>query len=297
MKNLLAGLVIVLFVSGCNSTPAEMTRPSEKPRTLDVTTIAEKPIVDQEEEINGVTANSLEDKSYRVFLGAAYVGLRDQLKDGEMLTLKDVELVNAGYGRSYFKSHFLDSKGSQLFTEYYSLKDVGLLDSRFMEIDVSISKNKVTQNRGEVLHGKVSSKVNEITSLYVSVSNGDTARAYPVNIFKSKGQAKPSDYGMSFSCSGGQVFGVLSLSEPFIALNEGSDVKFSFPDLAMTTVRGKAIDYKSVLFPISGQLELYLIHKQAGELWVYPDANSPVRFGWLNNGMSEAYSRVKYHCH
>ncbi|WP_429108588.1 hypothetical protein [Aeromonas media] len=250
-----------------------------------------------QDDINGVTAKSLEGKEYQVFLGAAYLGVRDQLKDGEVLTLKDVKLVPSSYDHGYFQAHFLDASGAQLFTDYYSLSDVGLLDSRLMAIETSVSEGKVNQGRGEMLHGKTPEQAGkDSTYLYMSTSNGEKVRAYPVSLIKGDSKPKPLSYGLSFSCSKGQMYGVASFSEPFIALNEGAKLKFSFPGQVNITVRGEAIDSESVFFSIPQKLEKKLINAEAGELWVHPDANGPERFPWRNNGMAEAYTRVKRHC-
>lgn len=248
-------------------------------------------------DINGITAQSLEGKKYQVFLGAAYIGVREQLKDGETLILKDVVLEPTSSGHGYFKAHFLDSKGSQLFSDYYALSDVGLLDSRLMTIETSVSNKNMNQGRGEMLHGKTPERTGELmTSLYVSTSNGDTVRAYPVSLYQGDSKPKSLSYGLSFSCHKGKMYSVASFSEPFIAMNEGAELKFSFPRRLKMSVRGEAIDSASVFFSIPQNLEKALVSSEAGELWVHPDANGPSRLSWRNNGLSEAYMRVKHHC-
>lgn len=247
--------------------------------------------------INGVTAESLEGKKYQVFIGSAFLGIRDQLKDGEMLTLKDVVYEPTIDGHGYFKAHYLDSKGSQIFPDYYSFSDVGLLDNRLRTIQTSISEEKVNQNRGVLLHGKTPKLAGEpSTYLYSSTSNGDKARAYPVSLSEGDESPKRLYSGLSFSCSKGKMSGVITFSEPFIALTEGATLEFSFPNRVKISVRGEAIDSESVFFSIPNKLEAKLISEDAGEVWVHPDVNSPARFPWLNNGMSEAYARVKKIC-
>ena len=287
----------LMAMYGCVSTPSPNTK-TQNPVTNGVLTqeATEAPVIVQDN-INGVTAKSLEGKKYQVFLGAAYLGVRDQLKDGEMLTLKDVELKPSPYDRGYFRAHFLDTSGAQLFTEYYALADVGLLDSRLMEIDTSVTEEKVNQGRGEVLHGKTPEQAGvDSTYLYMSTSNGDKVRAFAVSLNKGTSKDNQLSSGLSFSCSKGKMYGVASISEPFIALNEGANLKFSFPGKVNITVRGEAIDSESVFFSIPQKLENQLVKAEAGELWVHPDANGPARFPWRNNGMAEAYTRVKRHC-
>ncbi len=247
--------------------------------------------------INGVTAKSLEGKKYQVFIGAAFLGIRDQLKDGEILTLKDVVYEPASDGHGYFKAHFLDSRGSQVFSDYYSFSDVGLLDNRIRTIQTSISEEKVNQNRGMLLHGKTPKQAGErSTYLYSSTANGDKARAYPVSLSENDESPKQLYRGLSFSCNKGKMSGVITFSEPFIALTEGATLEFSFPNRVKISVRGEAIDSESVFFSIPNKLETKLINEEAGEVWVNPDVNNPARFPWLNNGMSEAYVRVKRNC-
>lgn len=248
--------------------------------------------------INGVTAESLEGKKYKIFLGSAYLGVRNQLKDGEILTLNSVDFVPSLNGRGYFKAHFLDSKGVRIFPKKYSLSDVGVLDSRIMSIDTSVSMEKVNQGRGELIHGKTPAQLGESYAyLYASTSNGDSVRAHPVSL-NDYGDKNPKNLqiGLSFSCSKGKLYGVADFQETFIATNEGANLKFSFPNLVNVTLRGVAIDYNSVFFEVTSNLESSLINSEAGELVAYPDANGVSRISWRNNGLSEAYTRVKRNC-
>lgn len=288
----------VVAIHGCALPPESIVTTTGKAQGEGVVVVQEKKVAPiSRSDINGVTAQSLEGKKYKVFLGAAYVGVRDQLADGEILTLKDVVLEPTSSGRGYFKAHFLDSKGTQIFSDYYALSDVGLLDSRLMTIDTSISKENLNQGRGEILHGKTSEQAGEVmTSLYVSKSNGDTVNASPVSQYQVNSKPKPLNYGLSFSCYKGKMYSVASFSRPFIAMNEGAELKFSFPGPVKISVRGRAIDSEAVSFSIPQRLEKALVSSEAGELWVHPDANGPSRLSWLNNGLSEAYMRVKHHC-
>ena len=296
MKRIFLGLC-VMTIYGCASPAIPNTNSQNKVAQNVVTPMEIKPQTAVQTGLNGITAKSLEGRKYQVFLGAAYAGIRDQLKDGEVLTLKDVVFEQAAYGQGYYKAHYLDSRGSQIFADYYALSDVGLLDSRMMAIDTTVSDEKVNQGRGEVLHGKTPDQTGEyMTYLYLSTSNGDSARAYPVSLQKGQSKAKSLGHGLSFSCRKGQVFGVATFTEPFIAINEGAELKFSFPNRVKMSVRGEAIDSESVFFAIPRKLEKMLTSSEAGELWVHPDANGPERSSWRNNGLSEAYMRVKRHC-
>jgi len=245
--------------------------------------------------INGVTAKDLEGKKYPIFIGKSYVGIREQLKDNEIVTLKDVILERFKYGGGYFKAHYIDSSGNQIFSDYYGLSDVGILDSRIMNIDTSISTSKINPARGVILHGKKNSAARtDITYMYQSISNGDEVKAYPVQF--AFDEVKPLSHGISFSCKNGTMYGVATYLESFIALNESAKVDFSFPGNRKESVGATSISYDSVLFKVSKPLEKFLLNSEAGEVWITPEANGPVRLSWLVNGMNEAYLRVKKGC-
>lgn len=269
-------LILVLAMSGC----ASVTVPNNHVET---------------DSINGVTAKDLEGKKYRIFIGKAYVGIRDQLKDNEVVTLKDVALQRFPSGDGYFKAHYVDSNGDQIFSDYYGLNDVGILDSRVMSIDTSISNSKISAARGAILHGKKFGEAkSDITYMYESVSNGSEVVAYPVRFAFNK--IEPLNHGLSFSCKNGSMYGVMTYLESFIALNENAKVEFSFPENRKENVGAISVSYDSVLFKVSEPLEKYLLNSEAGEAWIVPEANSPVRLSWLVNGMNEAYLRVKNGC-
>lgn len=172
MKRILGGLCL-MAIYGCSSelpTTPDSSKDDQVTKSVASDVVTSTPI-DVPADINGVTAKSLEGKKYQVFLGSAYLGVRDQLKDGEVLTLKDVVFEPSSYDQGYFKAHYLDSKGAPIFADYYSLSDVGLLDSRMMAIDTTVSDEKVNQGRGEVLHGKTPDQTGEyMTYMYLSTS-------------------------------------------------------------------------------------------------------------------------------
>ncbi|MCX2796067.1 hypothetical protein OQJ62_14160 [Microbulbifer thermotolerans] len=259
--------------------------------------------------INGVLAKELEGKKYRVFKHMAALETMEKLNDGQEVTLSEVE---AHPEFDIFRFYILDDGGNRVFNKKYTMRDLGLIDSRFDSISLTVNETAVHNDKDDILHGNLVPLEKRFDGTYEPVkvflstfnSRGKViAKQVATNFFiKDNYKHTNLDYGISFSCTAqNQIAMTIKWDYPWY-LPKTEDVHLYFPYNVEFKLDGNfhlTSDNKrfdAYGFTVTPEIERQLLQSKAGALRIPLHQWSTARYTWKSNGLAEAYSRVKYFC-
>lgn len=248
-------------------------------------------------------SSKLEGTHHKVWKEVSFKGIRQELKEGEIITVRDVE-ANELYDHSgyYYLGYIYSADGQKLFDKKYSLSDVGVIDFKGYKFDKKIDPAVVSASRGVRYHGNTEVQ-SDFSSTYWKSTGGNAAMATPVIDYKStltnKHEVAQTDRsGLYLSCISGNVY--LSFSNKdniYAADNEDVTVTVFYPYAKGKDYESKAIGFTGVSLKVDAYIERILLKEDAIKLEAYSHSNRDfIEVTAYNNGLAEAYSRVKNNC-
>jgi len=245
----------------------------------------------------------LEGTKHRVWKEAAYVGVRSELKEGEMIVFRDVVARPSYNSAEYFYlGHIYSTDGQLLFDKKYSLADVGVIDFKGYEITKGVDLEAVYSERGVRYHGNAILKGNFSTT-YWKTTGGDDPRATPVRDYQGsparpRKVAETQSSHLRLSCIGRDVYVGFSNDENiYAAINENITVTVLYPYSTGKIYLSKSDGHTGVSLQVDSYIERILLEESAIKLTAYSHSNRDfTRLTAYNNGLAEAYSRVRHNC-
>lgn len=249
-------------------------------------------------------SSKLEGAKFKVWKEASFKGIRDELKEGETITFKNVEAKelydHSGY---YYLGYIYSADGQKLFDEKYTLSDVGVIDFKEYKINKKIDSSVVSTSRGVRYHGNP--EVNDgFSSTYWKSTGGDNPMAIPVRDYKSTSSnkhdvAQTDSSGLYLSCISGSVY--LSFNDKdniYAADNEDITVTIYYPYSQGKSYESRANGFTGVSLKVDSYIDRILLNEDAIKLEAYSHSNRNLtEITVYNNGLAEAYSRIKNNCH
>ncbi|AUL97448.1 hypothetical protein [Vibrio vulnificus] len=281
--SLISSTTALILLTGCQSTSV--------PSSAQATT----PLIDLSKELEGT--------QHKIWKEASFKGIRSELKEGEIITFKDVE-AKPSYNNSeyYYIGYIYSDDGRLLFDQKYTLSDVGVIQFKGNKINKVVNPEVVNASRGIRYHGN--SEVNDgFSSTYWKSSGGDAPKAMPVRDYKSSitGSHKIAENhwtGLRLSCISNNVYASFNNEKNIYAAdNEDITVTVSFPYSEGKRYQSKSIGHTGVSLKVDPYIERILLKEDAIKLVAYSHANrSFTEVTAYNNGLAEAYARVKHNC-
>ena len=283
-----------LLLTGCQAVPTPTPTPTDmRPVNLISDKTHTNSVIKQ---INGITPTSLEGNKYNIFKYMTYLGIRSEFYDNELVTIKNVEIIDKHNSKPYFIFDVFDSKNNKILNEKYTFSDLGIIDNPFFVFDLKVDPSKIKKERGELKHGKINN--NEYSSTIFVSTGGAEPRADSMTYYTSSKKIKKNNYrSLSFSCYNKSVYMTAKQDDVFAANNEKLNIYLNFPNKVEIKTVGTTINYRNVFFKINKKVEKQLLSKKAFSIRAYPVANQSVFIqSWKSNGLAEAYSRVRFLC-
>lgn len=302
--------IFTLILSLCFLASCQSTRPInlEKDKTTDIDHKSERNKSSDSSsnpEVNKINdiSSKLEGAKFKVWKEASFKGIRNELKEGEIITFKKVEAKelydHSGY---YYLGYIYSADNKMLFDEKYSLSDVGVIDFSGYKIDKRIDSAIVHSLRGVRYHGNPEVQ-DGFSSTYWKSTGGDNPTAIPVQDYKSTltnkhDVAQIDSSGLYLSCISGNVY--LSFSNKdniYAADNEDITVTVFYPYSHGKKYASTAYGFTGVSLRVDSYIGRILLKEDAIKLEAYSHSNRNfTEITAYNNGLAEAYSRVKNNC-
>ncbi|WP_413692091.1 hypothetical protein [Psychromonas sp. KJ10-2] len=285
---LLTAFMTVSLLVGCQSTGIQTTEniPSKNipPKTPDLSL-------------------DLEGSKHRVWKEASFKGIRSELKEGEIIIFKDVEsralAGNSGY---YYLGHIYSTDGQLLFDKKHALSDVGVINFKNNKIRKDINPEVVDSDRGVRYHGDATVHYGFSTT-YWKTTGGGEPKAIPVRDYKSSSanihKVAENDWrSLRLNCIAGNIYvGFSNDKNIYAADNEDITVTVFHPYSKGKEYSSKASGHTGVFLKVDDYIERILLEESAIKLVAFSHSNRNfTELTAYNNGLAEAYSRVKNNC-
>lgn len=251
-------------------------------------------------------SHKLEGSQHKVWKEAAYLNLRNELKDGEIIIFKNVESRWASRLSDYqYFGDIYSLDGQKLFNQKYELYGVGVIAHKGHEIIKTISPDVINSTRGIQYHGNTFADKGR-TVYFWKTNGGDAPKALPMIksnlysdfLYQSDQDERLDTSGLFIGCSSGDVY--LSLNNPeniFAAVGESITITVYYPYNVGKKYTSKAISHTGFLLRVDDYLERILLEEDAIKLEAYSQSNKQFsQVTAYNNGLAEAYMRVKNNC-
>ena len=287
MKTLWMYVLVVIsaiLLAGCQSKPY-------KPKTVAQIKVPEN------------IAYKLEGKKYRVWKEAALLKIRNELLEGEYIVFKNVQAqYSSFYNRYLYLGDAYSLEGKKLFGQQYSLADLGVIKFK-ATIDKNVDDNVVTETRGIYQHGQISHKPEFTGRSYWKTNGGADPSAIPftqTNLkilpdLSHREQEDPS--GLRISCINQEMLLWFDSQQIYSAVDESVTVTVFAPYKEGRVYKSTSLGHKGVWLPVDSYMDDVLRNSEAIKLSAFSNANHRVvEITAFNNGLSEAYARVKNIC-
>ena len=244
--------------------------------------------------------NKFENTQHKVWKEVSYKGIKNNLKEGEVIIFKNVEIISRPNGSFYYLGDIYSIDNQKLFDEKYTLSDIGVINSK-RYIDKTVNSAAVMATRGIQYHG-ISISKNGFSDTYWKTMGGESPKAIPVRDFRSNSPGKNKvaetfNNGLYLHCVDGQVHMEFSSDDFFAAKGESTTVTVYYPYSKGKEYPTETLGYKSVWLTIDNYIERILIEEDAINLVAYSHDNHKfINNTSYNNGLSEAYTRIKRNC-
>jgi len=245
-------------------------------------------------------SSKLENTKHKVWKEASYKGIRSELKEGEIIIFKNVEAKKSSDGGYYYLGDIYSEDNQKLFDKKYGLSDVGVVKSKRQSIDKNINPDTINSTRGLKYHGVVTLN-NGFSETYWKSTAGGSPKSTPVRDYRNKYSdthkvAETVDNGLRLHCLNGSVHLAFS-GDIFAAQGETTTVSIYYPYSKGKDYSTKAVGHNSIWLTIDKYIERILIEEDAIKLVAYSNINGNfIENTSYNNGLAEAYSRVKSNC-
>lgn len=243
---------------------------------------------------------NLEGSKHKVWKAIAYVGVANELKDGEVILFKNVEAKRKHDGGFYYLGNVYSLDGQLLFEKKYSLSDVGVVEFNQDNIVKTVDNKVVNTTRGVVFHGNVDEKKG-FSETYWKSNGGDTPKAIPVRDYVGRTEKRVAERyfnGLQITCISGAVYIGFDNEENIYAANgESTVITVTYPYSSGKLYPSKSVGFTGVSLKVDPYIERILLEEDAIQLSAFSNFNK--KRTWLttyNNGLAEAYSRVKNLC-
>ncbi|MCY9855301.1 hypothetical protein [Vibrio mediterranei] len=243
----------------------------------------------------------LEGSTHKIWKEASTLSLRNELVEGETITFKDVEAKHYSTDTLYL-GHIYSSDGQMLFEDKYTLRDVGVYD--FSEhLNKSIDKSKTAKTRGIAYHGDDVFIDSTFSQPRWKTSGGATPKATPIRDYKSfSGDVKKDEEyksGLYMTCINKNIY--LSFHDQYntyAANGEDITVSVYYPYSKAKHYETTSLGYNGAGVKVDNYIERILLNEDAIKLSAFSHANKGMIWKTAyNNGMAEAYTRLKTLCH
>ncbi|WP_318440374.1 hypothetical protein [Photobacterium leiognathi] len=281
--NVITSIVVLGLLAGCQSTTTSNTsQPSIE-------------LID--------LSSELENSKHKVWKEASFKGIRSELKEGETIVFKEVEAKKSYNGTEYYYLGYIYSEDGQLlFDKKYTLSDVGVVKFKGNHIDKAVDPEVVSSSRGIRYHG-IPDVNDGFSTTYWKRSGGGAPKAMPVRDYKSTtfGAHKVAQdhwTGLRLNCISNHVYASFSNKKNIYAADgEEITVTVSFPYSEGKQYTSRAIGHTGVSIKVDSYIERILLEEDAIKLEAYSHANHGfTEVTAYNNGLAEAYTRVKNSC-
>jgi len=263
IKIIVLSLLLLNFV-GCQPSPVSSSKPMSS--------------IEKKEYIG---------KHYQVMLDDVFMDLRNDLYEGQILTIKNVKKSKYGF----IKILVNDQNGRQIFTKYYSFRDLGLLNEKEKPLYLKINKQKIKsgilgrQEHGYGLHGHK----NYAFVSFVSKTRIDGILAYGYYDGLSGIGAQCVDSEVVLTYKDFQIIAAPNTKVSFsIYIDDGNvhhEVGNMFKD-----------SYKSFYSKLSKKTEVDLLNGKRGAMKISTLSKTFIHIFYLD-GFAEMYTRVRNNCY
>lgn len=245
-------------------------------------------------------SSELEGTQHKIWKEAAYIKIRKELHEGEVIVFKNVEAKIKSDGGYYYLGNIYSREGELLFDSKYSLPDVGVYKFEHNDIVKTVDREVINTNRGVIYHGVVTEK-EHFSDVYWKSTGGESPEAIPVRDYKSKKIHKVAERytnGLHVSCVNKNVYiGFDNAKNIYAANGESIVVSVTYPYSSEKLYSSKSVGFTGVILKVDRYIERILLEEDAIKLSAFSKSNK--RHTYLtsyNNGLAEAYSRVKSIC-
>lgn len=223
-------------------------------------------------------------KQYVVTKDQVFMGIRDQLADGQSVTV--LQTFRTAQGLLLIK--VADTSGKVIFDKPYSFGDLGLVDEIGDPVQTSVDEAKVRKGvLGKQQHGYGKKLFSESYSYTSTVENTK------LDGFVAHGEHRRD--GLGVVCSKGTLFLTVSQSDIIAAPNSTVSYKIYVDRRPVHEVQGLMINYSSLASKPPTELVQDLLHGREGVLRISTLTNSRTVHFRLD-GFAEMYTRVLNNC-
>lgn len=281
MKSSIIGLLVLVLLTDCQSA---MSSNSTQQTTL---------LTDLSKELEG--------SQHKVWKEVSFKGIRSELKEGEVIIFKDVEArVLADKSDYFYLGHIYSADGQLLFDKKYSLGDVGVIKFKGNRIDKNIDPEVVNSLRGVRYHGSADAIYGYSSTYWVS-TGGDSPNAMPVMDYKAPGRHKVAENdrtGLRLNCISKSIYASFNNEKNiYAAVNEDITVTVFFPYSEGKRYQSNSIGHTGVSLKVDEYIERLILEEDAIKFVAYSQDNRNfTEVTAYNNGLAEAYTRVKNSC-
>ena len=244
-------------------------------------------------------SQALEGTKYKIWKEASYVGIRSELQDGETIIFKNVEVkFDSSSNDYYYLGNIYSLDGHLLFDKKYTLNDVGVIEMKW-NINKEVNNDVIKATRGVRYHGDAVIK-NSFSQTYWKTTGGNEPTATAVsNYISSFGNevAKTKKNGVRMRCFTGNIYISFDNRKIYAATGEDITVTVYSPYSKKKDYQSQAIGNTGVSLKVDKYIDRILLEDDAIKLRAFSHANQ--KFASVtayNNGLTEAYTRVKNNC-
>ncbi|WP_351188634.1 hypothetical protein [Shewanella sp. TB4-MNA-CIBAN-0142] len=299
ISKLLIAIFVSALIAGCQSTSNKAPVSQDEPSNSSLLEVPFDSYFSIETDPQNLSS-TLEGTQHKIWREAAYKELRSELNEGEIVVFKNVEAKRKALGGGYFYLGDIYSlDGQNLFDKKYTLSDVGVINFKPYELNKSVNQKVVITTRGTIYHGSVTDEKNDYTSVYWKSTGGSLPNAIPVRDYKKSHKiAEQYKTGLQVSCNGGAVYIGFNKNDYIYAANgEPITVKVYYPYSKGKDYLSKSVGFTGVFLKVDNHIERIILEEDAIKLLAYSKYNRGfTEITAYNNGLAEAYSRVKYSC-